>query len=474
NLNLGSTKFAVIFHLLSNKEIKNVKKYLASPFFSNRTVLSSCFGYILSYQQQHKTLPDRWTLFQEIFPDANEYDDQKLRLLLSQLVGAIEDYWVYQLQMENVQARRIVLASIYRKKKQEKFFQKSLHTARKSLEKSPYRSEQFYTEQYRIELEAYRHIGAGSRSNTLNLQVISDALDHGFIIAKLLQACRTLSKQAVSEEAHDFGLLPYVLQYVEQQNLLQASPAIAAYYYCYQALLGKQGMQKNFEQFKAVLFSAEHLFPPEELHDLYLLAINCCIRLINSGQADFLYEILGIYKRGLENGAVLEHGVLSRFTCQNIVTAGLRTGEYTWTRDFLERYRPQLEKGYRTSAYRFNLGRIAYSEKNYDEALQLLRDTDHKDLLVHLFSKTLLLKIYYELAEFQLLDSFLDAFAIYLRRKKVVGEYQTNYKNVIAYTKKLITINPFNQAEKDALAEQLKQEQILSERAWLLAQLAAL
>ena len=104
----------------------------------------------------------------------------------------------------------------------------------------------------------------------------------------------------------------------------------------------------------------------------------------------------------------------------------------------------------------------------------LLRDTDQADLLINLYAKNLLLKIYYELGEFKLLDSFLDAFQIYLRRKKDIASHKKNYWNMIYYTQKLMKVNPFNTSAKEKLKAKIESEEVLLERPWLLEQLGKL
>ena len=120
------------------------------------------------------------------------------------------------------------------------------------------------------------------------------------------------------------------------------------------------------------------------------------------------------------------------------------------------------------------MARLAYQEKDYEAAIDLLRDTDQKDLLINLYAKNLLLKIYYELGEFKLLDSFLDAFQIYLRRKKDIASHKKNYWNMIYYTQKLMKVNPFNAAAKSKLKARIEAEEVLLERKWLLGQLERL
>ncbi|MEM1124654.1 MAG: hypothetical protein AAGJ18_29715 [Bacteroidota bacterium] len=308
-----------------------------------------------------------------------------------------------------------------------------------------------------------------SRTSEQNLQELSDSLDTAFLILKLQQACSAVSHQTVYQQEYQLGLLPFILSYIEQ-NALTKIPAVGLYYYCYLALSGQQAYQ-NFEQFKHLLFTYQHQFPKHEWNNLFLFGINICIRIINSGDMRYLQEILELYKKGLTTEALLDNDVLTRFTYQNITTAGIRTGDLKWTRQFLTDYKDKVEQTYRESAFRFNMARLAYHEQNYDEAIDLLRDTDQGDLLINLASKNLLLKIYYEMEAFKLLSAFLDAFQIYLRRKKVLASHRKNYWNMIYYTQQLMKVNPYDTADKVALRKRIEEEGVLLERDWLLGQL---
>jgi len=304
------------------------------------------------------------------------------------------------------------------------------------------------------------------------LPEVSDNLDTAFLILKLQQACSSLSYQAVNQQEYQTGLLSLILPYIEENELTKI-PAVGIYYYCFLALSG-QAEKENFSYFKQVLFEHQTKFPKKEWSNLFLFGTNICIRIINKGDLSYLHEILGLYKKGLATNALLNNGVLSRFTYQNIVTSGIRTGDLIWTRQFLLDYKEKVEKAYRESAFRFNMARIAYAEQDYETAIDLLRDTDQGDLLINLYAKNLLLKIYYETGEFKLLDSFLDAFQIYLRRKKDIASHKKNYWNMIYYTQKLMKVNPFNKETKAKLALRIEEEEVLLERKWLLGQLEKL
>jgi len=117
----------------------------------------------------------------------------------------------------------------------------------------------------------------------------------------------------------------------------------------------------------------------------------------NIGVEGYLRKLFDINKIGIESGAFLEKGFLSRFTYKNIVTAGVRLKEYKWTEQFIEQYKPLLEDKYRESSYSYNKAVLEYDKKNYSNAISLLQKADYDDVLLNLAAKNILLKIYYGL-----------------------------------------------------------------------------
>ena len=100
-----------------------------------------------------------------------------------------------------------------------------------------------------------------------------------------------------------------------------------------------------------------------------------------------------------------------------------------------------MERRYRERMFSFNQAKIAYHTKDFNAAIPLLQRANCHDLLLNLGARTLLLKIYYELDEFDLLQSHLDTFSSYLRRKDGLGYHRTNYRNLIRYTNRLLGLN---------------------------------
>lgn len=457
-------KLFTLFAQLTAQEKRDIEKFLQAKVFNNRKLALLLFQFLL----KQKGIPEKSAIFKALFPN-EKYQDDKVRLCMSQLVKKIEAFLVYQYQQKEKITNAKILAKIYQNKTLRPESEKLLKNTLLLQDKQPIRNGQYYLDKYELTLDRFNNAIA-VRTTEQNLQEVSDSLDTSFLILKLQQACYALSHQAVFQQKYQMGLLDVILPYIEQHQLTKI-PAVGIYYYCYLALKG-QAPATHFTSFKQLLFQYQTQFSNQEWSNLLLLGTNICIQLINKGDATYLKEIWGLYKKGLATQALLDNGVLSRFVYQNIVTSGMRVGELQWTRQFLLDYKDNVEKEFRESAFRFNMARLAYQEKNYEEAMDLLRDTDQADLLINLYAKNLLLKIYYELGEFKLLESFLDAFQIYLRRKKDIASHKKNYWNMIYYTQKLMKVNPFNTAAKDELKAKIEAEPVLLERPWLLEQLS--
>ena len=101
----------------------------------------------------------------------------------------------------------------------------------------------------------------------------------------------------------------------------------------------------------------------------------------------------------------------------------------------------------------------------------MLQKAEYKDLLLNLAAKILQLKIFYELQEFDLLASHLQAIRSFIRRKKVMGYHRENYLNTVHFTQKMLEINPFDKTERAELRREIEETKAVAEKEWLLEQI---
>ncbi|MCB0556927.1 MAG: hypothetical protein KDD02_25495 [Phaeodactylibacter sp.] len=450
---------------LRKPEIRALRKFLRSPFFNQREDVVQLFQLLT----EQPVAPDKETVFAHLYP-GQAYDAQQVRYAMSWLLKLIEQYLALQPYLDDRFRMQLATVRAYRERQLPKHFAQSLRQLQQLQENQPLRQAEYYEARFDIQLEQYQFTASQKRLSEHNLQEVSDSLDLAFLAKKLRQACLLRSHQAVYQRDYDFGLLDTVIQYIEERELLSI-PALAVYYHCYFALSGREA-DANFKAFLELLFQQGGLFPAHEARDLYLLALNYCIRRLNEGEENYAREGLSLYKKGLQAGILAPGGNLSRFTYRNVVAMALKEKELEWAEHFIHLYKECLPREHQESMFSFSLARLAYERRQYGQVLEWLQKAEYEDLLLNLAAKTLLLKTYYELGEEELLESHLEAMKVFLRRKEIIGYHRLNYRNIIRYTHQLLRLNSHNRQAAQLLRDKIEVETVLTEKAWLLAQLA--
>ena len=460
---MENTHLLYLIRSLSLQEVREMRKFLASPFFNTRTDLPLLFEYLIK-----STDPQKEAAYQRLFPGTN-LDAQKLRLSMSYLHKLLEQYLSIKEFEKDAFSTRLHLITAYRRRGLQAPFERTCRKLTKQLEEQPLRHAHFHYVQYRLHWAQTQVSTSDNPTESTPLRATSEALDIYYLSSRLRLICLTAAQQGVYQAEWQTGMEAEILALADREEW-RHHPAIAIYLHCYR-MLKHSDSESHFQSLKPLLIEASEQFSIEEIRGLYLLAINYCIRQLNDGDKHYFTEVFDLYKSGLTNGSLLENGILSRFTYHNIVAAGLHTGELDWVDHFIHQYKNSLERKYRESSFSFNLARLEYSRKRFDAVLELLQKANYRDPLLNLAAKTLLLKTFFELDEYDLLQSSLDAMRNYIRRKRVIGYHRTNYRNIVRYTEKLLKLNPNDRKALYDLKTKIEAEPVLTERDWLLKHL---
>lgn len=463
---MAENKVVQVLKLLSKKEIRLLDKYVRSPLFNQHADVICLFEYLRGVLHEGNGLLSNEAIFAHLFP-GQVFEVQKLHHVNSYLLKLLQGFLAWLEWQEEEAEISLYLLRALRKRRLDEPFIRIFESHETSQNKQPLRDARYYNHQYRSHFEMVKY-QSGRRSDDLHLQQLSDAQDIAYIIEKLYNACTMLSHQAVVRKEYDTGLLSRVLAYVEQSPLLEV-PGVALYYHAYQAL-SNPGEDTHFYHLKKLLHQYRGQFAVGELRDLYILAVNFCIRKINQGDKRFLQEVFELYKSGLDAGVFLEEGQLSRWTYNNITVAGLKLKEFDWVENFIHDFAEKLPPNHREGSRNFNLAYYYFEKKDYQKAMPLLLQIDHDDVLHNLFAKSTLAKMYYELSEIKALESLLQSLKTYIRRKKVLGYHKTNYLNFIRYTGKLTSVNFFDKEALRHLRDMIVKERYVAEKEWLIQQ----
>lgn len=456
-----------VFSTFDAAEKAGLRKFVFSPYHNSRKDVVQLLDFLISNPNTAVTA-NKSVVYKILFPKDHSYDDFKMRQTMTFLLRLIEKYLIAEHFKEQKVEQQIILSKIYRARNLNSLIPKSIKKAGKILHQNSIRNVDYFNLEYHIQVEHHAYSAREKRVAPLNLQKMNDTLDIRYIGEKLRRTCLTLAHGNVFNYQYEIELLKEIEILIKQKKLLQI-PLIATYYYTYKSLIEDDPL--FFRQLKNTLFQHLDIFSKDELRDLFILSINYCIKKINNGDNEFIQESFDLYQTGLTRGVFLQNGFLSRFTYKNIVAAGLKLGEFDTIESFISDYKNQLESQYRESNYSYNLARLYYTRKEYHAAMQLLLQVEYDDIFLNLDSKNMLMKMYFELKEYDALESLLESMRTYLLRKKVIGYHKTNYKNIIRFTRKLLKLNPYSESQKNKLKLEIQESQPLTERKWLLDQL---
>lgn len=463
-----------ILKRLSKRDWREFRKFVRSPYFNQREDVVQLFDYL---DEAIHFLPpiaiNRKKVFSKVYQEV--FDEKKLRHTTSFLLKVLKKYLLQaEFETDKTQTQQYLCQS-FRKKGMEVFFEKELIQSRAILEKEIYRDRKFYLKNYELGMEEAGFTAAHLRKENKNFQSTADHLTISFVASMLQLGCEIQSHQTMSEQDYDLRLLPEILELIAAGNYKNI-PVVNLYFHCYNSIENLKNneiekSERHFQALKKLIHQHWQLIPPNEIRDIYLYAINYCIKRLNSGERDFIREAFELFRSGLENETLLEEGILSSFTYKNITRLGMALMENKWVEQFLEDFKKYLHPRERENTWRYNLAFFYFQQEKYQPAMQLLLRVEFKDMLNNLDARRMLLKSYFELGEYNALDSLLDSFSRYIQRQKEMGYHRENYLNLIRFVKKIIHARREDKKIWQELKKEIEATNRLAEREWLLEKL---
>jgi hypothetical protein len=393
-------------------------------------------------------------------------DIKQLRHIMSFLLASVRQYLAWsEWQSDDADVQRYLLR-VLRQRGLDQLFEKAWEQGSEHIEQQPVRDAQYHFSRYLLQQEQVEHVSRNDASARLDLQPLPDELTTFYISEMLRYACLANTNQAIPGQEYRLDLLQLILQVAGRKEMLQM-PAVAVYYHAYQ-MLKSPADEEPFEHLKRALEKHERHFSPSEMRDLYLMAINRCIRHVNAGRKSYVRQAFDLYKTTLDRGFLAENGQLSGVTYHSVLKIAVAASDYDWAAAFLERNRSFLHARERDNLYRYNLAYLHFRQGDFAAAKPLLLQVDQGDVLHYLDARRMLLQTYFELGERNALESLLQSFGTYLQRQKNLGTQRITHENLIHYTKKLLETDRGDRMAMRLLYNELERRTDVAEKDWLL------
>ena len=476
---MKNSQLIKIWSALSEDDKRQIAKAVRSAAFNTRDEVVLLLDYIVNNTGAKQRVSKRAATdplakevaFQHVFTSKTAktptFDDGKMRHIMSFLLDVIRAYLAWDDVKSNGNYLDLHLCRTLKKKGLDQLFEKEMARAKTALEKTTLRNDAYYLQKFTLELEDWETVRQRQRDGSENLQAMNESFGAFVAINTLRQGCSSQAQQSVAELRMDIPYLSETIRLIEAGGFT-GLPAVETWYCSYKALTETDN-EIYFHRLKQHIVQDAQCFPDSDLRDLYILAINVCIKRINIADKKYINEAFDLYKSGLQRRIFLENGYLSKFTYRNVMNIAVALGEWEWAYTYLSEFQSFLSPRDQDNIFRYNLATYYFRKNDYEKALELLRHVELSDMLENFDVRRMLLRIYFEREEWQVLDSLLDSFSTYLRRHKEGGYHRDMYRNLVFFLKKM-SMNPLrNEKEREKLAEQIGGTQFLAEREWLLS-----
>lgn len=452
----------------STKELNKFSDYLSSPFFNKDEDLVVFYNYVKKYASDFDSKAiDKQKLITKGIAGLS-ITEKKIGYMMSDIVEHCENYIRYNNHFQEDVEGYVHLLSTYNSWGTDKLFEQTLREAKNTLEKNPFRNAPYFFKEYLLQSEVNLFFDRQKkRAYDASLQEAANYLDLFYIATKLKYSCELINRQKLVVTDYKLRLLREISDHLHENSYVEY-PSITIYYQILMTFI-EQDSESHFEELKKLLNEHTDKFPASEARDMYAYAQNFAIRKINAGESQYLREYFDLSKAALEKELLMVDGDLSPWTYKNLVITALRVGEFDWAEQFIRNYKNRLNEKFRLNAYNYNQGALLFYKGQHGEALRLINQVEFTDIFYALDTRTMLIKIYYQLDEWDPMQSAIEAFKVYLRRNKTLSDnVKVLYNNFLKYTDKLSRLTKRDKAKLTELKERIEETRQVADMGWLL------
>ena len=452
-------KIIKVLEHLETEELLQFRTFIYSPYFNVNQEIINLFDIIyitLTQEKKQMEMGDEY-VWQLLFPGL-PFDSKKFNRLFY-ITGSLFDRFISQQEYEKI--------PLYQHKIKGDVIQK---VPNKSLQKKVHNETSAYIQKndtYSVEDMVHTYFNTNIFRN---LKGNKDAVRHlntYYVLEKLNSYISILSLKKMYKTDVHLHFMDYIFEMLLDRKYMN-HPSINIFMNITNTLLDEN---EDIHYYTLRKLMIEHVdkFKIEVQKEIYSTAISYCINKVNQTIVEFYDETFDLFKESVEKNVLLENNEISVPVFRNIIIAALRVKQYAWVENFIENYKIYVHPKYRDNAVYFSLARLEINRENYDKVLEYLQLINYEDVWYQLGAKTMQITAYYELKEFDALESLLNAYKMFITREKSLSkERKKAYFNLIKYTKKLLYILPDEKAKIAKMRKEIEENNTVVTKTWLL------
>jgi hypothetical protein len=347
--------------------------------------------------------------------------------LIGGVYALLKQFWAHQqLHQQQELANILSLQAMRKRQLKAAHFEAEIRRIRKSLDASPRRDPDHYYHRYLLaDIQNSWYTGKLVRSFDPSLQEKMDALDAFYFTVRMGDSAEALSRSKIFNAQYELRFLEQLCHIYDDHKA--AFPALTQLNRQLLKCQREPEKRAHFDRFVEMLFEQARFFSKEEARAMFKNAQNYCIRRINLGDTAFQEELFSLYQTLLARGFMYdEHGQLDHTDFKNMATLGLRQKAFQWVAKLIGEQHEKVAAPHRTNVYTYCMALYEAERGAHDKAIRLLAAVEFTDTLYDLSARRLMAQCYFEQKDWDGLEHHLNAFSLFLRRKKA---FSTQNKN---------------------------------------------
>jgi len=478
---MQDSKLLEILRTLTPKEWKDFEKFVNSPYFSSGRDVSGLYNLLKKYYPNFTSENlNKEKVFISLF-GKEKHNEKKLKNIASDLTKIAEQFLVFERLASNEINFDETLARVYKNKKNDRLFLRTLNLLEKRLSLQQFQSDRCFSEEERYErlMEEY-FIGINKFDKSVPKRV---KYTEYFTLTFLVSFLRKQRDKIVIKKYYNLELTSPLIESVYESidfdkmlKLLKEKKSewlwfVEIYYYVMKSIQNVND-EKMFEKLQTLFYENIEKFSRKEQYFMF----NDLIAWIHTKDDEHgtfsSKQEFEVFKKMLIHKAYspAEEEFLSVLLYRNIVNMSLNLGEFEWFENFIDEYTPMLKLEFRDNMKNLAMARYFFEQKKFEDALESLGKIPYDVFIYKIDIKNLLLRIYYELDLTESGFSMVNAYRNFLSSSEEISEtFKKHQSNFLFYYNKLLKAKADNDF-KDAgfFANEIDKKDNIAEKNWLL------
>jgi hypothetical protein len=476
---MKKTNLIALLVKFDQKELKDFSEFVRSPFFNKNDSVIKLYDYIRKQAPEFADEKlEKEYVYHKLF-GKGKYNDGFMRTVMFNLSNLAEEFLKYINFKNNHALQAACVLNELKARNIDKVFVKNYNDAVKSLDRSKYKSAEYYLYKSMLDdlIDDFTYLTRYKNKNLLDYAAenFRDSIEHvtHFYLIKNLNKYRfLLAKQIVVPVDIDYKLIEHTIEFLKENETLYVNDPVIKLH-LNEILLLREKRPESYRELKKLLIEGKDKLDLDQRYSLHNVLHLHCLAMTYTGQTEFVNERFELYKIAIDQDIYRgsEDRYFDAILFGNILLTALKARQVDWAENFVKKYSHELAPENIGGMMNFCLARIKFARGEFSESLKLLNSIQSfNNIQYKIAIRDLIMLNYYELSFFGQAYSFLDSHRHFLNKNRnyFSDERFNRESNFMKFYIRILKLKEnFSSSDLDSFNIDLGKTTSVIERDWL-------